>query len=50
MPEETPKSETKAETKKESNDETNSSIIKFLMTNPQSGERWSYEESRMRYG
>ena len=50
VPEETPKDEPKAESKKESNEEVCRSIIKFLMTNPQSGEEWSYAESRMRYG
>ena len=25
-------------------------IINFLMTNPETGERWSYAESRERYG
>ena len=59
-------SETKEETKKETKQETtetrqtrseasldrerDSAIIEYLMTNPDTGERWSYAESRMMYG
>ena len=57
-----PMSESKQETKEEtketretrSEDELNreayADIIKYLMTNPETGEEWSYAESRMRYG
>ena len=30
--------------------ETDEAIINYLMTNPRTGERMSYEESRMMYG
>ena len=46
------KQETKQETKTEDerNQDAYDNIIKFLMTNPDTGEEWSYAESRMRYG
>lgn len=56
------KQETKEETKQETietrptrseaelNREAYDNIMKFLMTNPDTGEEWSYAESRMRYG
>ena len=54
--------ETKQETKKENQEtretrseasldrERDSAIIDYLMTNPHTGEEWSYAESRMMYG
>ena len=53
------KQETKEETKEETrptrseaelNREAYADILKYLMTNPETGEEWSYAESRMRYG
>lgn len=49
------KQETKEETKEtktedELDRERDSAIIDYLMTNPETGERWSYAESRERYG
>ena len=49
------KQETKEETKEtktedELNREAYRNIINYLMTNPETGERWSYAESRERYG
>ena len=49
------KEETKEETKEtktedELNREAYTDILNYLMTNPETGERWSYAESRMRYG
>lgn len=50
------KQETKQVTKEETKteDELNrdayANIINYLMTNPETGERWSYAESRERYG
>ena len=56
------KQETKQETKEETKEETretrseavlnreHANIIQYLMTNPETGERWSYAESRERYG
>ena len=55
-------SDTKEETKEEKQEtrptrseasldrERDSAIIDYLMTNPDTGERWSYAESRERYG
>lgn len=56
-------SESKQETKEETKEETrptrseasldrdrDAAIIDYLMTNPETGERWSYAESRERYG
>ena len=57
-----PMSESKQETKEhtketretrseaELNKEAYEEILKYLMTNPDTGEEWSYAESRMRYG
>lgn len=46
------KQETKEETKTEAelNSEAYDNIINYLMTHPETGERMSYEESRMMYG
>lgn len=53
------KRETKHETKEETretrseaelNREAYADILKYLMTNPDTGEEWSYAESRERYG
>ena len=49
------KEETKEETKESKteddlNREAYTDILNYLMTNPETGERWSYAESRMRYG
>ena len=52
------KQETKEHTKEtretrseaELNKEAYEEILKYLMTNPDTGEEWSYAESRMRYG
>ena len=41
--------ETPEETKKDSKD-TYEDTIRFLMTDPQTGKKMSYEESRMMYG
>ena len=38
------------ETRSEANLDRDAAIIDYLMTNPETGERWSYAESRMRYG
>ena len=52
-------SDTKEETKEEKQEtrseasldrERDAAILEYLMTNPETGERWSYAESRMRYG
>ena len=57
------KRETKQDTKEETKEETRETrseavlnrdayadILKYLMTNPDTGEEWSYAESRERYG
>lgn len=49
------KEETKEETKEtktedEPNRDAYTDILNYLMTNPETGERWSYAESRERYG
>lgn len=55
-------SDTKEETKEEKQEtretrseasldrERDAAILEYLMTNPDTGDRWSYAESRMRYG
>ena len=53
------KQETKEETKEETNEtkteddlnrEAYTDILNYLMTNPETGEKWSYAESRERHG
>ena len=46
--EETITRETRSEA--ELNREAYADILKYLMTNPDTGEEWSYAESRMRHG
>ena len=36
--------------KKDDSKESDEALINYLMTNPHTGERMSYEESRMMYG
>ena len=46
--EETTTRETRSEA--ELNREAYADILKYLMTNPDTGEEWGYAESRMKYG
>jgi hypothetical protein len=48
--EETKEEKKETKTEDEPNREAYTDILNYLMTNPETGERWSYAESRERYG